>query len=126
MKCAFRMLLIATLLCCLTSCELHKNPVNSSSVASKAEDPSSKTTTVTQNNSSKEDKDNSSNTNNNSSEVSSHTHNWGIWRIMDSPKGDGTSYAERTCKICRIVETKEATMEDLYAERTRYGLEYSN
>ena len=73
------------------------------------------------NTSSKEDKDNKDT----SSQTVSHTHDWGQWLVVEAPTEDKLGKLRRTCRVCKTQEFKEATMEDVIAEQSKFGLVYT-
>ena len=114
-----------------TTSLVSKTHENKSSVPKGTKEDNSGVTSkdVNSKNNSSKQKDNSSKTGGkeNSSNTESHEHIWGKWIHDEFPNPEtgenGTSH--RTCKICREIETKELTPEDVHHMFTTDGLLYS-
>lgn len=128
MKNALKLMIVFALALSFASCgEIHNTPITSSTVSQTKEDIVSVVSKTNDNNSSHQENNSSKlDKQHNSSNVVSHTHEWGKWihdKFPNTATGElGSSH--RTCKICKEVETKELTEQEVHHMFTTDGLIY--
>lgn len=126
MKHLFKLLCFLVLVLALASCGTKPDIAPSSSIVSNSSENTDTSSEAPI--SSKESTDNSSiaPNKNNSADTESHQHEWGKW-IHDefpNPETGELGQSHRTCKICKVVETKELTQEEVHHMFTTDGLIY--
>ncbi len=128
MKHLFKAIIIFVLITCLAACNNADSNATSSQVITSTPSSSNITSSNTSNLSAKDnssvqikDKDGRYT----SEYLAIHEHVWGSWQIIEGPEGDKPGISRRTCKICKITEDKECTMEDVYDFHSQFGLQYS-